>query len=81
MNFFNENTVYRLYTKVYENSRIKGWNIQQNCEKISEKLVQYFFTIKCERHKNSQSRVHSNQKVWKTVLNIQGIDKIQRGII
>ena len=40
---FTKNTVYRLYTKIYENSRIKGWKIQQNCYEISEKLVRYFF--------------------------------------
>ena len=41
------------YTKFYENSRIRGWNIKQNCYEISEKLVRCFFAIKYKFNKTS----------------------------
>ena len=47
--------------------------------KFQKNYFDIFFTIKYKWH-NSYSRVNSKQKAWKTVSNIQVIDKIQREI-
>ena len=69
---------FTVYTKVYGISRTKKLNIKQNFYEISEKLIRGFFSQLNINVKNSSSRVHSKQKAWKTVSNIQNINKIRR---
>ena len=53
------------YIKVYENSRIKGWNILKNCYEISEKLVRYFLQLNINNTKAVSHEYISSEKFEK----------------
>ena len=72
-----------VYSNIPKFMKIHVWKDEISNEIITKFQKNYFdifLTIKYRWHNNSKSRVNSKQKAWKTVSNIQGIDKIQREI-